>query len=288
MEKSYELIKTFGNANFGKIRVALLDGEPMLCLADVCKVLDLTNPSRVKQRLKPKGITEMYTLTNGGNQKLLFIDQPNVYRAVFQSKKPEAEIISDWVVEEVLPSIFETGSYSLHPQDNYMLQAPKTYAEALRALADETEKTEALQAANKALESQVVVKDQQIAVMQPKASYFDVVINSPDLITTRAIAKDYGWSPQDLNKFLNNLGIQYFSGNRWYLYQQYADKGYTGTKRHAHPESDGLIHTSEHMYWTQKGRLFIYDTLKAQGIVPTMERPKQLSLTDYDFGDLWK
>lgn len=170
---------------------------------------------------------------------------------------------------------------TLQAPDSYMIDDPIKRANRW------IEEQQVHQAEIKALESKVAVKDQQIAEMQPKASYYDIVINSHDLISTTAIAKDYGWSATQMNKFLNNLGIQFYRGGRWYLYQQYAGKDYVGSKRHAHPASDGLIHTSEHMYWTQKGRLFIYDTLKAQGIVPVMERPKQIKLSDYDFGGLW-
>lgn len=139
----------------------------------------------------------------------------------------------------------------------------------------------------KALESKVAVKDQQLAELQPKASYYDIVLNAPDLIPISTIAKDYGWSATKMNKFLNNLGIQYRCGDIWLLYQKYAERGYTSTKTHAHPASDGSIHTSVHMYWTQKGRLFIYDLLKSHEIYPTIERHEQLSLPEYDFKGFW-
>lgn len=136
----------------------------------------------------------------------------------------------------------------------------------------------------KVLESKVAVKDQQLAELQPKASYYDIVLNSPNLLSVSEIAKDYGWSATKLNKILNNLGIQYKRGDIWLLYQKYAELGLTNTKTHAHPAADGTIHTSVHMYWTQKGRLFIYDLLKGQGIYPTMERSVLLDLPDYNIG----
>lgn len=169
------------------------------------------------------------------------------------------------------------------------LQIPDSYTieDPIKRANRWIEEQQAHQAAVKALESQVAVKDQQIAELQPKASYYDIVINSPDLISTTAIAKDYGWSAYQMNKFLNNLGIQYKLGDIWLLYQKYAEQGYTNTKTHAYPASDGNIHTAVHTYWTQKGRLFIYDTLKSHGILPVMERPKQIELPDYDIGGLW-
>lgn len=165
--------------------------------------------------------------------------------------------------------------------DSYMIEDP--VKRASRWIEEQQAHNEKV----KALEAKIEVKDQQIAVMQPKASYYDVVINSPELLSTTAIAKDYGWSAYQMNKFLNNLGIQYYKGKRWYLYQQYADQGYVGPKTYAFPTVDGAIDSATHMYWTQKGRLFIYNTLKAQGIVPIMEQPKQITLAEYDFGDIW-
>lgn len=125
----------------------------------------------------------------------------------------------------------------------------------------------------KALESEVAVKDQQLAELQPKASYYDIVLSSPNLLSVSEIAKDYGWSATKLNKFLHSLGIQYKLGNIWLLYQKYAELGYTSTKTHAHPAPDGSIHTSVHTYWTQKGRLFVYEKLKSCGILPICELP---------------
>lgn len=214
-----ELLKTFENAQFGKIRVTVVNDKPMLCLVDVCNVLDLTNPSMVKQRLRPKGVTEVYTPTNGGIQKLLFIDQPNFYRAVFQSKKPEAEIISDWVVEEVLPSIFETGSYSLQKPDSYMIEDPRE--RAVRWL----EEYDAHQEEIKALESQVVVKDQQLALMQPKAEFFDAVTDSKKAIPLGDAAKilDMGIGRNKLFEFLRQKHILMQNNQP---YQQYIDAGY--------------------------------------------------------------
>ena len=88
-------------------------------------------------------------------------------------------------------------------------------------------------------------------------------------ITT--IAKDYGKSGQWMNETLHELGIQYKQGKIWLLYQKHAEQGYTSTKTSIYDGTDGEKHTSVHTYWTQKGRLFIYDTLKANGILPLIE-----------------
>ncbi|MBR1443797.1 MAG: phage antirepressor KilAC domain-containing protein [Firmicutes bacterium] len=115
------------------------------------------------------------------------------------------------------------------------------------------------------------VKQQQLAELQPKANYYDVVLNCKDLLPRSVIAKDYGWSAAKMNVYLNKKGIQYKQGNLWLLYQKYADKGYTHTKTYPYYAPDGTIHTNVHTYWTQAGRLHIYELLKADGIYPIIE-----------------
>lgn len=122
------------------------------------------------------------------------------------------------------------------------------------------------------LETTVAVRDQQISELTPKASYYDVVLSCKDAISTTEIAKDYGKSAKWLNKLLHENGIQFRQGDIWLLYQKYAEKGYTITKTQTYSGNDGAVHSKLHTYWTQKGRLFIYETLKAAGILPTIER----------------
>lgn len=108
-------MKIFSNPEFGDIRTEIINGEPWFCLSDVCKALELTNPSIVKQRLNAKGLSTAYTLTAGGKQELLFINEANLYKTIFQSRKESAERFTDWVTSEVLPSIRKTGSYQQTP-----------------------------------------------------------------------------------------------------------------------------------------------------------------------------
>ena len=109
--------------------------------------------------------------------------------------------------------------------------------------------------------------------MTPKASYYDVVLNCKDTVAISVIAKDYGWSAKRLNRYLHDKGIQYRQGGKiWLLYQKYAERGYAQTKTQSYPGQNGEIHAKVHTYWTQQGRLFIYDLLKQDGILPLVER----------------
>ena len=107
------------------------------------------------------------------------------------------------------------------------------------------------------------------AEMQPKVSYYDIVLSCPDLVTITQIAKDFGLSAKKLNKILKEKKIQFKQGKTWFLYQKYAEQGYTQSKTYLYDEDN---HTAMHTLWTQKGRLFIYELLKADGILPVMER----------------
>jgi len=141
-----------------------------------------------------------------------------------------------------------------------------------RALEFANQKVEQLIQRTFTLETTVAVQEQQISELKPKASYYDVVLNCKDLMSATEIAKDYGKSARWLNDLLHNHGIQFKQGGIWLLYQKYAEKGYTSTKTHNYLDDNGGTHSKVHTYWTQKGRLFIYDLLKSHGILPTMER----------------
>lgn len=140
-------LQIFSNSEFGEIRTALVNDEPMFCLADVCKALELTQPSKVKERLNSKGVNIIPTLTKGGEQKLLYINESNLYKTIFQSRKESAERFTDWVTGEVLPSIRKTGSYSM----------PKTTGGQIQLLAQGY--TELEQAVNSIKEDMTELKD---------------------------------------------------------------------------------------------------------------------------------
>jgi prophage antirepressor-like protein len=140
-------LQIFSNSEFGEIRTITKDDEPMFCLADVCKALELTQPSKVKERLNSKGVNIIPTLTKGGEQKLLYINESNLYKTIFQSRKESAERFTDWVTGEVLPSIRKTGSYSM----------PKTTGGQIQLLAQGY--TELEQAVNSIKEDMTELKD---------------------------------------------------------------------------------------------------------------------------------
>ena len=151
----------------------------------------------------------------------------------------------------------------------YFLQLEKDWNSPEKVMA------RALQIANQklqVLETENAQQKQLIAEYSPKVSYYDVVLQTKDALSASEIAKDYGKSAKWLNNLLHDKGVQYKQSGIWLLYQKYAEQGYTRSKTHTYSGDDGQQHSRLHTYWTQKGRLFIYDLLKKDGVIPLMEQ----------------
>ncbi|MBP2660317.1 MAG: phage antirepressor protein [Firmicutes bacterium] len=237
------------------------NGTAQLNLEDVARGLGFTQTQRsgndtvrwdrVREYLKSFGVhAKLYsTPTSGGDE---FIPENIFYRLAMKAKNETAEKFQAIVADEILPAIRKTGTYSI---------LPKSYADALRQLAEEVEQKELLQLEN--AQSKQIINE-----LQPKATYYDMILQCKDLLAITTIAKDYGMSGKSLNSLLHELGVQYKMRKTWLLYQKHADKGYTQSKTHVINAERSEMNT----YWTQKGRLFIYSLLKNEkGILPLIE-----------------
>jgi len=122
------------------------------------------------------------------------------------------------------------------------------------------------------LGSQIEEKSQLIESLQPKAAYYDLVLQCNTLLSTTEIAKDYGMSARKFNDLLHEMGIQFKQSDRWFLYTRYEGCGYTSSKTTNFVRKDGSLGCATNMYWTPKGRLFLYDSLKSDAILPMIER----------------
>lgn len=165
------------------------------------------------------------------------------------------------MASEVLPSIRRHGLYAA----DELVANPDMFIKVLQELKAERERV-------KELDTVAKVRAQQIAELQPKASYYDLVLQCKDLISTTVIAKDYGYSAKKFNQMLSDFKIQFKQGEHWLLYAKYSAYGYTQTKTSIYNRTDGQPATAIHTYWTPKGRLFIYQYLKNKGILPIIER----------------
>ena len=256
-------LKIFENEQFGKIRTVEIDSTPYFVGKDVAEILGYTNPSKaLDDHVDDEDKLNNKSLSSLGQRGGWLINESGLYSLILSSKLPKAKEFKRWVTSEVLPAIRKHGVYAV----DEVLENPDMLISALQALKEEKAKA-------KRLTETLAVQEQQIAELKPKASYYDVVLNCKDLVSVTEIAKDYGKSGKWLNEKLHELGIQFKQGGKiWLLYQKYAQRGYTSTKTQTYNGNDGEVHTKVHTYWTQKGRLFIYDKLKAEGILPIMEK----------------
>jgi len=248
-------MQIFENTEFGKVRVITIDGQPWFISTDVTGILGYSNSRKAiidHVDAEDKGVTKCDTL--GGKQKLSVINESGLYCLILSSKLPQAKAFKRWVTNEVLPSIRKHGAYATADTLDEMLRSPK-FAEALiRKLAEEREKTAALEELTEEL--------------APKALYCDLILQSKNAVPVSLIAKDYGMSATAFNRLLHSFAIQYPIAGTWLLYQDYAGRGYTQTRTYRISEKTSAMHTC----WTQKGRLFLYETLKDWGVLPLIEK----------------
>ena len=256
------MIQVFENKEFGKVRTMEVNGEPFFVGKDVAEILGYADTNKaIAMHVDEEDKLNDKTALSLGQRGGWFINESGLYSLILTSKLPKAKAFKRWVTSEVLPSIRKHGLYAV----DEILANPDIAIKVLQELKAEREK-------RRSLEGTVAVQNQQIAEMQPKVSYYDLILQCPDLMPITTIAKDYGWSAKRLNAYLHEQGVQFKQNGIWLLYQQYAEQGYTSTKTHNYAGEDGTQHAKPHTYWTQKGRLFLYDFLKARGILPLIER----------------
>lgn len=140
------------------------------------------------------------------------------------------------------------------------------------ALIEAQETIKAAEAERKMLSQQIVENQKVIEELQPKANYVDIILKSKALVLTTQIAKDYGLSAKAFNKLLHDRGIQYKVNDQWVLYSKYQGLGYVHSRTINIARADGRADVKMQTEWTQKGRLFLYEILKEEGIVPIIER----------------
>lgn len=252
-------IEIFQNPEFGQVRVFIENDEPLFIGADVANLLGYKDPHKALVRhVEEDDRTKRPVSDNQGViRNTWLINESGLYSLIFSSELQNAKYFKKWVTSEVLPAIRKHGTYNL---------VPRTLPEALRAYAEEVEK-------NILLEEKTKQQNLLLEELQPKADYCDEILRTTNCLTVREIAKDYGMTAQKLNKKLNEIGIQYKQGNTWLPYAPYARSGYTKSETVLSEDSDTtyVLNTK----WTQKGRLFLYNKLKDNGVLPLMEQENE-------------
>lgn len=236
-----------------------IDKDHAHLMRDIAKYCGYLNKSKI-------GLVDFFIESN-------YKDGKGEIRPCYLCTRKGCEMIANKMTGQkgtVFTALYINAFHEMEKQlDSYMID--DRVARAKRWI-EEQEKLKELQTTVKA-------QQEEISVMQPKATYYDMILKSQTAIKVTIIAKDYGESAQWLNKKLAEKGVQYKQGKTWFLYQQYAGCGYTVTKTSDHKGKTGEVETDVHMYWTQKGRKFIYDLLKEDGILPLIERENLPTIT---------
>lgn len=184
-----------------------------------------------------------------------YISEPDFYTLAIKANNSVAEKFQYWVTHEVLPSIRKHGAYMTDEKADDILNR--------QGLADLLQ-----QAAN-----QLKNKDKQIEILKPKAEKYDRYLSNKGLITITEIAKEYGMSGVKLNQFLRDKRVIYKRGNKWFVYQKYANERYVGYEIHL-PEG------RRSLKWTPEGEMFIRELLENNNIKPVLEQPQQLTVQE--------
>ena len=253
-------LKIFENKEFGNIRTIIIDEKPYFVASDVAKALGYVNPhDAIKKHCRWVAKCEVpHPQSKTKILEVNIIPEGDIYRLVSHSELPSAEKFESWVFDEVLPQIRQTGGYI-----------------PINGLSDKEIMAKALMIAEQTIakkDTLLSIKEQQIAELKPKADYTDRILQSNSLVNANQIAKDYGMSAKTFNKKLYELGVQYNQGGQWLLYSKYQNKGYTSSDTFEFKHKDGTSDVKMRTKWTQKGRLFIYDLFKSNGILPLIEQ----------------
>lgn len=242
-----EAIQIFENPQFGNIRTAGTADNPLFCLTDVCRVLELQTGA-TKNRLNQKGISSINTPTNGGNQFLVFINEQNLYKVIMRSDKPQAEPFQDWVCGEVLPSIRKHGVYMTQDTIEKALSSPDFLIQLATELKEERQKR---------IEAEQEAKD-----AQPALIFTHAVSGSANSCLIGELAKlisqnGYPMGEKRLFKWMRDNGYLGTHGERYNIpNQRYIDMGLFELKKGTRSGNNGVMYTTITTKVTGKGQVY--------------------------------
>lgn len=242
------------NFEQNEVRTFLENDIPYFVANDVAKTLGYKNPSDATNKHCKKAVKTWGSDSLGRRQKFKIIPESDVYRLIIKSNLPSAEKFESWVMEEVLPQIRKHGMYAT----DELLDNPDLLIEVATKLKEER--------------TLRLIAEQRVNELQPKADYYDRILNNKGLVTVSTIAKNYGMSAVSFNKLLHELGIQFNQSGTWLLYSKFQDKGYTHIEPFDYEDKNGNPQVKTRMKWTQKGHIFLYETLKKNNYLPMIER----------------
>lgn len=239
-----------------EVRTVVINDEPYFVGKDVATVLGYSNtPKAIRDHVDEEDKrAERIVHPLGGLQESILINESGLYSLILKSKLPSSKKFKRWVTSEVLPQIRKHGMYAT----DELLDNPDLLIEVATKLKEER--------------TLRLIAEQRVNELQPKADYYDRILNNKGLVTVSTIAKNYGMSAVSFNKLLHELGIQFNQSGTWLLYSKFQDKGYTHIEPFDYEDKNGNPQVKTRMKWTQKGHIFLYETLKKNNCLPMIER----------------
>lgn len=257
MDENASGVQIFNSPDFGEIRTAgSSTNEPLFCLSDVCRALDLS-AKEVNRRLSQEVVTTHPLQTAGGIQQALFVNEDGLYDVVLDSRKPEAKKFRKWITAEVLPTIRKTGGY--------IAASPEETPEQImaRALIVAQKTIESHKQKLQMLEGEVEVLQTEKKVLAPKAIYTDEVLQSTSTFTLTQVAHDLGFrSVYAFTAWTKEKGLLFYQSGQWQPTANVAGKGYFTTRTARYIKNDNTIGTSISTVVTEKGRMFLHGLRK--------------------------
>lgn len=250
------MITLFKNTQFGEIRVSELNNEPIFCLSDVCKILDLQG-SAVLRRLSDDVISNHPIIDNLGRTQIAnFVNEDGLYDVILDSRKPEAKAFRKWITGEVLPAIRMTGGYMISKEED-------TEADIMaRALLIAQSTMERQKQRLELLQNENELQKKELKSSSHKVEYFDNVLQSTSVYIADQIAKELGITAITLNRKLVKMGILIRRNGQLLPTADYCDKGYTKTRTFYYEKTDGTKGSNCITVWTEKGREFLLTILR--------------------------
>lgn len=254
------------NFEANEVRTVVINEEVWLVAKDVATILGYSRTAdAVKAHVDEEDkLTRRFT-DSGQARNMTIINQSGVISLALSSKLPSAKKFKRWVTSEVIPSVLKHGAYMNDQTIEQVLTNPDTIIRLATEL-----KTERQAKLLIAQENSLLL--QQNNELKPKADYTDLVLSNKTLVNVTFIAKDYGMAGLAMNKLLHDLGVQYKQAGTWLLYAKHQTKGWTQSETQEIVRKDGTKKFVMNTKWTQKGRLGLYNLLKANGYLPVIEQ----------------
>lgn len=252
----------------------IVDGDRMTSL----QIAEITGKAHNDVMKAIRKMEPAWSKINEGNFSLVdYQDKKGETRPCYSLNKEECLYIATKFNDEARAKLIKR--WKELEEQHQKPSVPQNYLEALKSLVKAEEEKQQLALENKKQQEQILTISKtnmelgnKITEMLPKVSYYDKILQSNATMTVTQIAQDYGMSAMRLNKELESMRIQHKVRGQWILFAQFLEGGYVHSRAVEIVRSDGRHDVKYNTEWTTKGRIFLYESLKAKGILPLIEQ----------------